>query len=144
MRILGVEDEARLARNIAQVLAEQASYAVDVSTDGEDGAYMAISEPYDLVILDLMLPKVDGLEILRRIRARGDRKPVLVLTARDTTDDIVRGLDLGCDDYLTKPFDVAELVARCIDRCLVAWADWANRRPLAGHHGKQPRRRPLG
>jgi DNA-binding response OmpR family regulator len=113
MRVLIVEDEARLARNIAQVLAEEASYAVDVSTDGEDGLHMARSNPYDLIILDLMLPKRGGLEILRALRAEGRRTPVLVLTARDTTAEIRRGLDLGADDYLTKPFDMGELVARC-------------------------------
>ena len=113
MRVLVVEDEERLARNIARALRERASYAVDISTDGEDGRHMACSEPYDLIILDLMLPKVSGWEILRDLRAKGDRKPVLVLTARDKTEDVVRGLDLGCDDYLTKPFEIAELVARC-------------------------------
>jgi two-component system response regulator PhoP len=107
-----IEDEERLARNIARVLAEAASYAVDISTDGEDGLHMARSSPYDLIILDLMLPKVPGLEILKALRAEGCRMPVLVLTARDATEDVMRGLDLGGDDYLTKPFDMGELVAR--------------------------------
>ena len=113
MRVLIIEDEKRLARNIAQLLKDKASFAVDISNDGEDGQHMAMTGPYDLIILDLMLPKVDGLEILKRLRAKGDRTPVLILTARGTTDDVVRGLDLGCDDYLTKPFEIAELLARC-------------------------------
>ena len=113
MRVLVIEDEERLARNIAQVLKEQAAYAVDVATEGEDGRHLAYAEPYDLIVLDLMLPKVGGLEILRGLRAKGDRTPVMILTARDTTEDVVRGLDLGCDDYLTKPFEIGELVARC-------------------------------
>jgi two-component system response regulator PhoP len=113
MRVLVVEDEARMARNVAQLLQERLSCAVDVSTDGEDGWHMAKSNPYDLVVLDLMLPKIGGLEIVKRLRAAQNRTPVLVLTARDSTEDIVQGLDMGCDDYLTKPFDIAELVARC-------------------------------
>jgi DNA-binding response OmpR family regulator len=113
MRVLIVEDERRLADNIAAMLREQASYAVDIATEGEDGQHMAMTNPYDLVILDLMLPKVDGLTILQRLRARGKRTAVLILTARDATGDIVSGLDLGSDDYLTKPFEMAELLARC-------------------------------
>jgi len=113
MRVLIVEDEIKLARNIASVLKEVASFAVDVSNDGEDGRHMAMTSPYDLIILDLMLPKVDGLAILAHLRSRKVLTPVLVLTARDATSDVVRGLDLGCDDYLTKPFDMGELVARC-------------------------------
>ena len=113
MRVLIIEDEKRLARNIAQLLKDKSSFAVDIANDGEDGQHMAMTGPYDLIILDLMLPKVDGLQILRRLRAKGDRTPVLILTARGTTDDIVRGLDLGCDDYLTKPFEIGELLARC-------------------------------
>jgi DNA-binding response OmpR family regulator len=113
MRILIVEDERRLAENIAEMLREQASYAVDISLDGEDGLHMALTNPYDLVVLDLLLPKVDGLAVLRRLRDKGVRTPVLVLTARHTPDDIVKGLDMGCDDYLTKPFEMAELLARC-------------------------------
>ena len=113
MRILIVEDEARLANNVGAFLREQAGYAVDVSLDGEDGCHMALTNPYDVIILDLMLPKVDGWTILNRLRAKGVQTPVLVLTARDATEDIVRGLDEGGDDYLTKPFEMAELVARC-------------------------------
>ncbi len=113
MRVLIVEDEVRLARNVASVLGEVAGYAVDLSHDGEDGRHMAMTNPYDLVILDLMLPKVDGLSILKHLRSHEVATPVLVLTARDASEDVVRALDLGCDDYLTKPFDMGELVARC-------------------------------
>jgi len=113
MRVLIVEDEARLARNIAKALQETSSYAVDISTDGEDGRHQALSNPYDLIILDLMLPKVGGLEILASLRREGNRVPVLILTARDTTQDIIRGLDSGSDDYMTKPFNMGEFLARC-------------------------------
>ncbi len=113
MRVLIIEDEIRLARNIARALKETASYAVDISTDGEDGWHQAISNPYDLILLDLMLPKIGGLEILTELRRKGNRVPVLILTARDTAQDIIRGLDLGSDDYITKPFNMGELLARC-------------------------------
>ncbi len=113
MRVLIVEDEIRLARNVAKALAETASFAVDIAVNGEDGLHQALSNPYDLIILDLMLPKVGGLDILRRLRTGGDRTPVLILTARSRTEDVIRGLNLGCDDYLTKPFDMGELIARC-------------------------------
>jgi len=113
MRVLIVEDEVRLARNIADVLQATCGYAVDISVDGEDGRHMALTNPYDLVILDLMLPKIGGLSILRDLRSAGAGVPVLILTARDGTEDIVQGLDAGSDDYLTKPFEMAELVARC-------------------------------
>lgn len=112
MRVLIVEDEVRLARNIGRMLAQQAACAVDTSTDGPDGLHMALSNPYDLIILDLMLPGLDGLDLLARLRDAGRRTPVLVLTARDTTDDVIRGLDGGGDDYLTKPFKMGELLAR--------------------------------
>lgn len=113
MRVLIIEDEARLARNVAEVLRGRCSYAVDTSHDGEDGLHLALTNPYDLVILDLMLPKVDGMTILKELRGKGLRTPVLVLTARDATQDVIQALDLGCDDYITKPFEMAELVARC-------------------------------
>jgi len=113
MRVLIIEDEARLARNVAKALRETTSYAVDIATDGREGLQQALSHPCDLIVLDLMLPKVDGLEVLRRLRERGSRAPVLILTAKDTTQDIVKGLDAGSDDYLTKPFDMAEFLARC-------------------------------
>ena len=113
MRVLIVEDEIRLARNIARAMKETTSFAVDVSTDGEDGQHQALSNPYDLIVLDLMLPKVDGLSILERLRRDGNRVPVLILTARDATDNVIQGLNMGADDYLTKPFDMGELIARC-------------------------------
>lgn len=111
MRILLVEDEAKVASFIRSAL-EENSYAVDVSHDGEEGCYMAETTDYDLVILDIMLPKVDGFQLLRRLRGRKPNLPVLVLTARGTIEDRVRGLDLGADDYLVKPFSLAELIAR--------------------------------
>ncbi|HOQ04697.1 MAG TPA: response regulator transcription factor [Anaerohalosphaeraceae bacterium] len=113
MRVLIIDDERRLAENIAQILKEREQYAVDISLDGIDGFHMFRSNTYDLVILDWMLPGMDGLEILHRIRREGKKTPVLILSARDTPEDIIRGLDCGSDDYLTKPFDMGELAARC-------------------------------
>jgi len=113
MRVLIIEDEIRLARNIAKAIKETTSYGVDISTDGEDGRHQALSIPYDLIVLDLTLPKVGGLEILASLRREGNRVPVLILTARHTTQDIIRGLDSGSDDYMTKPFDMGEFLARC-------------------------------
>ena len=112
MRVLIVEDEQRLAENVARSLRESASYAVDVALDGEDGLYMAQSNPYDLVVLDLMLPKVDGLTLLKQLRAGGAETPVLVLTARDDKESVVTLLNAGADDYVAKPFDLGELLAR--------------------------------
>ncbi len=112
MRVLIIEDEARLAENIARSLRESAGYAVDVALDGEEGAFMAESNPYDLVILDLMLPKLDGLSVLQRMRRGGSAVPVLVLTARDEKESIVVLLNAGADDYVAKPFDLGELLAR--------------------------------
>ena len=112
MRVLIVEDEQRLAENIARSLRESASYAVDVALDGEDGLYMAQSNPYDLVVLDLMLPKVDGLTLLKRLRAGGAETPALILTARDDKESVVTLLNAGADDYVAKPFDLGELLAR--------------------------------
>ena len=112
MRVLIVEDERRLAENIARSLRESASYAVDVALDGEDGLYMAQSNPYDLVVLDLMLPKVDGLTLLKRLREGGAETPVLILTARDDKESVVTLLNAGADDYVAKPFDLGELLAR--------------------------------
>ena len=113
MRILIIEDEIRLARNIAQVLRQEMSFAVDISTDGQDGQHMAITNPYDLIILDLMLPKVDGIQILRELRSRNIDTAVLILTAKGQREDIIKGLNLGSDDYMAKPFDMDELLARC-------------------------------
>ena len=113
MRVLVIEDHAGLARNVARALRESAAYAVDLSSDGQDGLFMALSAPYDLVVLDLMLPGLDGLEVLRRLRAESSQVPVLVLTSRDDKETTVAVLNAGADDYLTKPFDIGELVARC-------------------------------
>ena len=112
MRVLVIEDERRLAGNIARSMRESAGYAVDCSHNGEEGLYMAESNPYDLLILDLMLPRLDGASVLKRIRSAGRPVPVLVLTARDDRDSIISLLNAGADDYLTKPFDLGELLAR--------------------------------
>ena len=113
MRVLIVEDEVKIARNITRVLDEEYSWAVDICTDGEDGRHMAMTNPYDLIILDLGLPKIGGIEILRDLRDRGMTTPVLILTARDDTRDVIQGLEAGSDDYMVKPFDMSELMARC-------------------------------
>jgi len=112
MRVLIVEDEQRLAENIARSLRESAGYAVDVSLDGEEGLYMAETNPYDLIVLDLMLPKLDGIAMLKRIRSVGMQVPVLILTARDEKESVVTLLNAGADDYVAKPFDLGELLAR--------------------------------
>lgn len=106
-----VEDEARVASFIARGLREEA-YAVDIGTDGDRALYLASVNPYDLVILDVMLPAKDGYTVCRELRSGGFRGPVLMLTARDAVDDRVTGLDAGADDYLVKPFDFKELLAR--------------------------------
>jgi two-component system OmpR family response regulator len=111
MRILIVEDEPTLARQLRQTL-ESAGYAVDSAHDGEEGQFLGETENYDAVLLDLGLPEVDGLTVLDRWRKAGHRMPVLVLTARDTWSDKVAGLDAGADDYLAKPFQSEELIAR--------------------------------
>ena len=111
MRILIVEDEKSLAEVIKKGLQEE-DYAVDVAYNGEDGLFMAENEPSDLIILDIMLPIVDGMTILKKIRKAGVRTPVLMLTAKDALTDKVSGLDSGADDYLTKPFLFEELLAR--------------------------------
>jgi DNA-binding response OmpR family regulator len=113
MRVLIIEDEIKLARNITRVLDEEYSWAADISTDGEDGRHLAMTNTYDLIILDIGLPKVDGLEILKDLRQKGKTTPVLILTARDDTRDIIQGLESGSDDYVVKPFDMKELIARC-------------------------------
>ncbi len=111
MRILVIEDERKLAGFVKRALQEDA-HAVDVSHDGEEGAYLALKENYDLIILDLTLPKKDGLTILRELREAKRATPVLVLSARGDVKDRVKGLDLGADDYLAKPFALDELRAR--------------------------------
>jgi len=111
MRVLIVEDEPNLARQLRNTL-EGAGYAVDVASDGEEGHYLGANENYDAVVLDLGLPEVDGLTVLDRWRKEGRTSPVLVLTARDSWSDKVAGLDAGADDYLAKPFQTEELIAR--------------------------------
>jgi two-component system copper resistance phosphate regulon response regulator CusR len=111
MRILLVEDEPSAARMLAKGLREQ-GYAVDVAGDGEDALYQQSINPYDLIVLDVMLPGRDGFEVCRAIRSAGSTVPILMLTARDAVDDRISGLDCGADDYLTKPFDFGELTAR--------------------------------
>ena len=111
MRVLVVEDETDLARTLEKTLEEE-EFAVDLAADGEDGLFKMTEIAYDAVILDLMLPRGDGWSLLRGLRQAGKRTPVLIVTARDAIEDRVRGLDLGADDYLTKPFALAELVAR--------------------------------
>jgi heavy metal response regulator len=111
MRILIVEDEKSLAGVIKKGLEEE-GFAVDAAYNGEDGLFMAENEPSDIIILDIMLPIIDGMTILRRIRKAGVKTPVLLLTAKDAISDKVSGLDSGADDYLTKPFHFEELLAR--------------------------------
>lgn len=111
MRVLIVEDYEPLRKSLTQGLAE-AGFAVDVAADGEQGLWYARSSDYDAVILDVMLPKMDGLGFLRHIRGQGAKTPILLLTARDTVEDRVRGLNAGADDYLIKPFSFDELLAR--------------------------------
>ncbi|NBC19538.1 MAG: response regulator [Alphaproteobacteria bacterium] len=111
MRILVVEDDPDLRRQLAGALS-QAGYAVDLAADGEDGHFLGDTEPYDAVILDLGLPKLDGVSVLERWRADGKDFPVLILTARDRWSEKVAGFDAGADDYLTKPFYTEELLAR--------------------------------
>jgi two-component system copper resistance phosphate regulon response regulator CusR len=111
MRLLLVEDEARMARFIARGLREQA-YAVDISADGDDALYKLSINDYDAVILDIMIPGLSGFEVCREMRARGLQIPVLMLTARDALEDRIEGLDTGADDYLIKPFEFGELLAR--------------------------------
>jgi DNA-binding response OmpR family regulator len=112
MRVLLIEDEVRLAENIAAALREGAGFAVDCAEDGEVGVELSTFGCYDLILLDLMLPKLTGAEVLKFIRARKDGTPVLVLTARGEVESKVRLLNAGADDYLSKPFDLGELLAR--------------------------------
>ena len=111
MKILVVEDDRKVAGFIEQGLREE-GYAVDVAPDGDEATMLAHVYEYDLVVLDVMLPKKTGLQVANELRREGRKIPILMLTARDTTEDVVRGLDAGADDYLTKPFKFDELLAR--------------------------------
>jgi DNA-binding response OmpR family regulator len=111
MRLLLVEDDARIARFVAKGLREQA-YAVDVSDNGDDALYQAAINTYDLIILDVMIPGKDGFAVCRELRKSGQKAPIMMLTARDAVEDRIAGLDHGADDYLTKPFEFRELLAR--------------------------------
>ena len=111
MRILFVEDDRSIVQFVKKGLSEN-SYAVDVAFDGEEGLDLALHRGYDLIILDILLPKMDGRELLKRLRKMEIQTPVIFLTAKDTERDIVQGLNLGADDYLTKPFSFNELLAR--------------------------------
>ena len=120
MRILVVEDSPRLQRSLETAL-RRTGYAVDVASDGEEGLWQATSNDYDVIVLDLMLPKRDGLSVLAELRKKGSHVHVLLLTARDTVDDRVTGLRTGADDYLVKPFALEELLARVEALCRRAY-----------------------
>ena len=111
MRVLVVEDDRRLASFLARGLREN-GWAVDIAADGVDGAHLGLTEAYDAIVLDIMLPGQSGYEVIRKLRRRGSNVAILCLTARDGVADKVAGLDLGADDYLVKPFDFQELLAR--------------------------------
>ena len=116
MRILLVEDSQRLQNSVGKAL-RRSGYAVDKSGDGENGLWLAESNDYDAIILDIMLPKLDGLAMLRRLRQKGRQTPILLLTAKDRVEDRVTGLQTGADDYLIKPFALQELLARVQALC---------------------------
>lgn len=111
MRILLVEDEKNLALEIKKIL-EKENYTVEIALDGEEGYNRIFEEEYDLIVLDIMLPSMNGIDIIKKVRREGINTPVLFLTAKSSIEDKVKGLDLGADDYLTKPFANAELIAR--------------------------------
>ena len=111
MRVLIVEDEVKLAEALAEIMKSQ-RYFVDVVHDGENAFDYALRDIYDVIVLDVMIPKMDGFEVVRRLRANKNTTPVIMLTARDGSEDKIRGLDAGADDYLTKPFVPGELLAR--------------------------------
>jgi DNA-binding response OmpR family regulator len=121
MKVLFVEDSARLQMSVGRAL-RKAGYVVDVSGDGEDGLWRAETTDYDAVVLDIQLPKLDGLSLLQKLREKGKNTHVLLLTAKDTVEDRVRGLQRGADDYLVKPFALEELLARVEALCRRAYA----------------------
>ena len=111
MRVLIVEDEVRLAEALGEIMKGQ-RYSVDIVNDGEDGLDYAMSDIYDVIVMDVMLPKMNGFDIVRKMREEKNQTPVIMLTAKDDTADKIKGLDCGADDYLTKPFVPGELLAR--------------------------------
>ena len=111
MRILIVEDEVRLAEALGQIMLEH-KYMVDIAYDGEEGYDYAMGDDYDVIVLDVMLPKMNGFEIVKKMREKKNSTPVILLTARDEVTDKITGLDSGADDYMTKPFEAEELLAR--------------------------------
>ena len=130
MRVLVVEDSARLQRTLGTAL-RKSGYAVDLAGDGEEGLWLAESNPYDVIVLDLMLPKRDGLSLLGELRRKGRDTHVLLLTARDTVQDRVQGLRAGADDYLVKPFELEELLARVEALCRRAYGSKQSRLSIA-------------
>jgi two-component system response regulator PhoP len=130
MRLLLVEDDPNLSRSLASQL-ERAGYVVDVALDGEEGLYQAREYPVSLAIIDLGLPKLSGIELIRQLRAEGKSYPVLVLTARDRWQDKVEALKIGADDYVVKPFNVEELLAR-VDALLRRASGWAQSELVCG------------
>ena len=112
MRILIIEDDLHLAENLRSAL-EKEKYSIDIANDGESGLFHLTEYPLDLAVIDLGLPKMDGIEVIKQARANNAELPILILTARDRWQDKVEGLDAGADDYLTKPFHTEELIARC-------------------------------
>jgi len=125
MRLLVVEDSIRLREGIEKAL-NQSGYAVDVASDGEEGLWACEDGAYDAIILDIMLPKLDGLQLLEKLRSDENTTPVLLLTAKDTVDDRVKGLRMGADDYLVKPFALEELLARIEALCRRAYKSTSN------------------
>ena len=130
MRVLLVEDSARLQQTVGDAL-RRSGYAVDVSGDGEDGLWRAENNDYDVIVLDIMLPKMDGLTVLKTLRKNGKTTHILLLTARDRVEDRVSGLRTGADDYLVKPFALEELLARVETLCRRAYGSKQNRLTIA-------------
>jgi heavy metal response regulator len=127
MRVLIVEDEPKISAYVKRGLEEE-GYAVDAVSNGRDALDWALATPYDLIVLDLMIPIIDGISVCNQLRQRGDKTPILILTARDALDDRVTGLDAGADDYLVKPFAMKELLARL--RALARRAADVPKRPI--------------
>jgi DNA-binding response OmpR family regulator len=130
MKVLLVEDSARLQMSVGRAL-RKAGYALDVTDNGEEGLWQAEANDYDVIVLDIMLPKLDGLSLLRQLRQKGKSTHVLLLTARDTVEDRVQGLQLGADDYLVKPFALEELLARVEALCRRAYGSKQTRLVIA-------------